>query len=503
MRERLTWNPVDPAPYESAWSVFVKLMALNFCKPADIVRLIRKTNSTTTRQLDFRSGAWIDFDRYGALVGVDPNRLKAGFLDQLGFPQFASDDVHAGIRFCHECLKNGYHSILFDLALVAECPIHSTLLDEGCPVCSKTVASSGLTREPIPNQIPGGVIHDSAWRSDSYFSKCKHVYFDPDATTGIRRFNSDDRHEIRKASEAFILWWRGAFARTAAAPVFVAGLARRSYMKKEVRALGLCLDIAHTYGGYCPWPTSVSPSPASWQQFKRLPMDTGSSGGNRIAYDSDLGRVFRSIRRHIFDTFVRPFHWSCWQELSVYDFDMARAVCRDSVCTVVLAYMSWRMSIEGFSNIEAFGLRRSHRTSIVPVETSTAAGEVANFWYAQYFAILGRIEEMVRAGGNFYIERSSGAARFAGYSACVDDDVDAKTGTWGVAYANKEHSLLKGHARCAARKPRKETMLSETAADQMNVFGWTGAYSNYARPYLLFRIKDDAIFSRSYAHLCI
>ncbi len=153
MHERLTWNPFDPAPYESAWSVFGKLLALNFCKPADITNAISRQECTDSKYLVFRDCNWIDFDRFSDLIGVAPNRLRAGFLQQLGFPQFSYRDGAHGIRFCPECLKFGYHSILFDLALVTECPIHQKPLQKGCTVCCNAIARTGLVREISPHQI--------------------------------------------------------------------------------------------------------------------------------------------------------------------------------------------------------------------------------------------------------------------------------------------------------------------------------------------------------------
>ena len=81
MRDRMTWNSLDPAPYESAWSVFAKLMALNYCRPTDIANTIKYSEIKTLRKIDLRNSSWIDFERFGALLNVDPNRLRAGFLD--------------------------------------------------------------------------------------------------------------------------------------------------------------------------------------------------------------------------------------------------------------------------------------------------------------------------------------------------------------------------------------------------------------------------------------
>ncbi len=150
MHERLTWNPLGPAPYESAWSVFVKLMALNFCKPLDIAQAIARSTVPVPNTLDFRQSDWIDFERYGRLLGVAPSRLRAGFLDQLGFPTAYNEKLGKGLRFCPECLGHGYHSVLFDLALISECPIHNCRLTRACLSCYWTVATKGLRRLAQP-----------------------------------------------------------------------------------------------------------------------------------------------------------------------------------------------------------------------------------------------------------------------------------------------------------------------------------------------------------------
>lgn len=510
MHDRMTWNPADPAPYESAWSVFVKLMALNYCKPRDIAELIRRNGSRTSRKLEFRDSTWIDFERFGALLDIEPDRLRTGFLDQLGFPQFTYYDGPHGIRFCPDCLRRGYHCTLFDLALIAECPIHGKPLEKGCAGCYTTVASSGLECSPIPCKIPGGVIHDSAWRADSYSSKCGHVHFDPEAVTGISRFDFDEQREVREACEAFIRWWQSIFSGPSALPALVARLARQSFGDRGDDSLGFSLDIARTIGGTCPWSTSIAPSPANWLTCRRQDATPDAGDGN-IEFDSGLGRIYRAIRRHIFEKHVRPSHLSCWREMLAYEHWMSRAIGSRNVCTTVMAYMSWRMSIEGFSNIEAFRIAGNVTSHIRFFDTPThTVAEIANLWYAQFFAILGRIEQLVQAGGHFYIERSSRVVWFRGYYVFMPDERvstghSSRGASW-VAYPNKEHVLQNATARCFARPRKSETMLNVTSVDQLRGWEWTGILSEFAKPGLLFRVKDDATAysrSRHYTYLSL
>lgn len=457
-----------------------------------------------SRDLAFRDCDWIDFDRFSELTGVMPNRLKAGFLQQLGFPVFLYRDGYPGIRFCPECLKFGYHSILFDLALVVECPVHQKPLQKGCTVCCNTVASTGLVREASPDRINGGIIHDSAWRADTYVSKCGHIYFDPERVLGIRRFDFNQRRDMSRACEEFIRWWRKVFTSTNNAPGLIARLAQLSYKDQDESTLSLNMDIARRFAGECPWQTSVTASPASWLTLTRKQTNVTEVDGS-IEFESDLGKIYRSVRRHIFRKFIRPSHLGCWREMAAYDFEMSRAINSRTVCVAVLAYMSWRMSIEGFSNIEGFGLKKPHTPNLLSFYfLETTATELANFWYAQFFAIFGRIEEKVKAGGHFYIQRSSEEVTFVGYSEFVPkSEPSIKRGTWYIAFPNKDQVRMIAAIHCDGRRSPC-SMLNDWAANQIDSWGWTGQYSAYNRPNLLFRVKDEADnFSRDYTYLRI
>lgn len=495
MRERMTWNSQDPAPYESAWSIFAKLMALNYCRPADIANAIKYRELKTLRKIDFRNSSWIDFERFEELLNVAPNRLRAGFLDQLGFPQFSTDQ-DSGIRFCPECLKFGYHCTLFDLALVVECPIHNLPLENGCKACRSTVSTTGLIRTPRPYKIPGGIISDFKWRGDLYSSSCGHIHFDPDKVMGISRLDTDSKRDIRNACERLIRWWSTVFAGPSGCPALVADLARLSFSSDDEMALRLRADIARTIGGTCPWITAVSPAPADWVHCHRPVYET-SDRGNQVPYASNLGRIYKAVRRHLFSKYIAKSHRRCWQEMCGYDQWMSRAISSQHVCTTVLAYMSWRMSIEGFSSIEAFQTDRpitSHLRSFVA--TGRPEFENANFWYVQFFAILGIIEGLVRRGGHFYIDRGECEVLFCSYATLMPEQdgrrPDQSGKTLWIAYPSKEFHVRIAAPRCFARRKGSKTMLSVFAGNQLLDWSWTGAFSGLNRQNLLFRVKDDS-----------
>jgi len=506
VRERLTWNPIYPAPYESAWSVFVKLMALNFCEPLDIARSIVWSSIPVPTRLEFRESSWIDFERYGRLLGVAPVRLRSGFLDQLGFPKISGDsDVH-GVRFCPECLKHGYHSVLFDLALVAECPVHRCNLTPACFSCSWTVAAKGLIRIARPSRIPGGVIHDAHWRSDVYSSTCKHVYFDPDLVPFVDGKDREAGEETKKISNDFVLWWRRAFTTDRTRSVCIASLAQFSFPEDQQTILGWELDLARTIAGPCPWPTSVLPLPADLVclPFKR----TNAKRVNcRIPLKSELGSIYKTIRRRLFSKYVKPSHQACWDELSSYDRDSSLAISNRRVCSLVLAFMTWRMSVEGFSNIEGFRVHRPINDFVWSfISPDSEPIQIATSWYVQFFAVLGEIQAKLRNGGHFYIERSDFGARFAGsiFESTSFEQTTREPDGWLLVFPNKDDQLRKAWGRCAAKRKGGHTMISVFAWNSLMNGAWTGRYSERNSPRLLFRVKDDSPMmrdGRSYSYL--
>lgn len=202
---RFTWNPTLPLPYESAWGLFSKLLALNYCNPADIAEAIVKRGVIPPLELNFRDSSWIDIDRFSDMLGVHPYRLRLCFLDQLGFPHVTPDD-RGGIRFCPLCLAKGYHSIFFDLGMVSGCPIHGVKLENPCALCSKTILRVGLRRE-VRRQGAKGLLDLNA-SEHVYGSPCGHINFDPNRM--VRPAFTMTKSEVRELElwgDRFVQWW--------------------------------------------------------------------------------------------------------------------------------------------------------------------------------------------------------------------------------------------------------------------------------------------------------
>lgn len=504
-QERMVWRSVDPAPYESAWCIFLKLIALNYCRPAFVARKIKRREFPTLSELPFEESHWIDFKKFSSLLRVDHSRLRAGFLDQLGFP--FSGYKSGSIRVCNECLKHGYHCTFFLLPLVKECPIHHVALEEACTRCSRVVFKTGLKKRTISKLTNRGGILDPGYDQLEYASECRHISFYPYRYLNPEPLDSDAIIRLQTSCEALVDWWQKVFTSLHSEPDIVHILAHRTYEVDDPEELKLAMDIARFSAGECPWSVSIQPLPATLIKFPQHGVDDRSRP-SEIELSSDLGRIYRSIRRHIFKRYIKPGHWNCWRFLSKFKLYMSRALGNHSPCTVVLAYMSWRMTLEGFSNIEAFGEKRKVSKGITPFPISVSAqspqkyNEVASFWYADFFAILGKIETQIRSGGHFYIDRRQGTFEFSGFAHLRECQQRMRvTGEWQLLFYNKEVSLRNAAIRCLARGRHLDRMFSIPSFSNMQTWEWTGYYSERNQSALLFRIRDDKSYINSYDHL--
>lgn len=211
---RFTWNPALPLPYESAWGLFSKLLALNYCNPVDVAEAIVKEGVSRPRKLNFRDSSWIDIDRFSEMLRIHPQRLKRCFLDQLGFPHITPDDDERGIRYCPLCLAKGYHSVFFDLGMIEGCPIHGAKLEKSCADCTTTLLREGLLRDVNP-QDSKQPLPDFNVSQHIYGSRCGHIYFDPNRPLRPAfTLSKSEECEIELWGDRLVRWWGSIFCGT-------------------------------------------------------------------------------------------------------------------------------------------------------------------------------------------------------------------------------------------------------------------------------------------------
>jgi len=340
---RLTWNTADPAPFESAWSVFAKIISLNYCRPLDVVEAIKREDIGNLKNLNFRDSSWIDFERFGRALGVDPSRLRACFLDQLGFPR-VENLVAGGVKLCPACWAKGYHSVFFELELINGCPMHKIPLERQCKGCKDAVSKKGLK----VTQSEKRSISGAKSLVGIYHSECEHIAFNSNDPIAGRLLTKDDENEIKGYCLEILNWWSRTYRMPHGKPELVASLGRINLWRRYVnrinfddqeifKDLQMRLGIAVDISGNCPWPTVVQSIPTNWAVWHQAPY----SPKNRVESPllaNDYKTAYKSVRRYIFRRYVRQ-HRSCWNELSNTAYMKPLAFDIQTLCLLGLCIM--------------------------------------------------------------------------------------------------------------------------------------------------------------------
>lgn len=498
---RFTWNPVLPRPYESAWGLFSKLLALNYCRPVDVAAAIVKDGIPHPQKLNFRDSSWIDIDRFSEMLRVHPNRLKRCFLDRLGFPHVTpNEDEVAGIRYCPLCLAKGYHSVFFDLGMVGSCPVHGVKLEKPCVVCTRTLLREGLRREVSPQdaQEPLSNFNSS---EHCYGSRCGHIYFDP--TRPLRStftLSKSEECEFELWGDRLVRWWSSINSAPNRIYEVIGPLARVSVDDRHDRDLENRLGIAEAFGGACPWPLRVNGGDRQLITLK-LAVDSPDEE-NETANQELLFNAYRAVRRFIFKQYVKP-HSACWKKLTNLTRLESQALSSECVCSVALAYASWRMSIEGFSNVECFNKCRQ-KPSILPIRVMRNnilnATINAQWWFSHFFAILEDVEKYLTKG-HFFIERGDWPFLDTdlfnniswSFSAMPEgDSVSRRIESWWLIFPNQHRLLHTAGIRCLSRLNASDVFRLRYNAYDFSNWEWTGNFHESNAPRRLFKVRNPS-----------
>lgn len=321
---RLTWLAGSVAPYESAWSVFARVMATNYLTWKELRLLVASSTLAATSGSAFLSAHGIALDRYAAMLGECRDVLETGFLDTLGFP--ASLLGTRGIRHCPACATAGYHCTLFSLGALTHCPWHRVRLTQSCVRCASAVRTMDPRNlsETITCPACGTRIVDSAYRIGGVSDQ------------GIRQAAQECCTEITS-------WWRAIRDKERVANELIGDALGAEVAEKH--GYQIALKWGAVYALSMPpecWVISTSATPATIVRWT----------GRRCETENDpeteqmlIVRRYRSVRRQIFRKFVRP-HRQCLSFLTSTKRINLIHLDREQACTVCLAFIAWRFAIE-------------------------------------------------------------------------------------------------------------------------------------------------------------
>ena len=501
---RLIWQEISPAPFESAWSIFAKLQALNAMSPRRVHSIIADPSckDANAHVLAFRDSSWIDFDRFSNVLGVNESRLRAAFLDQLGFAHL-DQSGRFGIKVCRDCLEKGYHSVFFELGFVDICPWHHKKLEPPCDYCYSTVFRSGLKKGL--NQINGSHISTEVmWQSQ--YSSCKHIQFNDGLVGKLNGLSQVEEQSIYERSAELLRWWEIVSTN----PELANFLSQNSFDDRDEFRLRMLFSAAELLAGKCPWPVGIIRGLVRTQRWFESKADAVESAGERVPRASEWDIIYRSVRRHIFSRYVRP-HRGCWNELSSYKYYDIRGLDSDTCCPVSLAYSAWRMSVEHLRNFEALKSKklRNNRILAMTLDGPQSANSIrahASLLYAYFFSIWGEILSHVGidsfAIADSYVQWNSDLIA-AIFSPNLDSFESGESGgEWTLVFSDPNVSQKKSFASCCGRLKKTDWMISSEVP-----YHWTDMQgskgTDYGQP--IFKLKKNERGQRraSYKYICI
>lgn len=354
--KRLTWDPIFPAPYESIWSVIVKVVVLNNLTLSELISLIERKDlpKRAALAIDCSATEWIDFDVFASLLGVDVRRLRQGTWSGLGIsPRFKN---RYSIKRCPECWKRGYHCVLFDIDALEMCPWHKCQLTHHCLGCA--APSTFAVRSSMASV------------SQRSCSQCRLKLPNREQIIRMIRMGPMTPEMLAESCESIAAWWHAIgnyFPERdqLLSELFWIGQGAGQQASYRNYQLGKATQVAGELNST--WKLSVRPEPvrhsvlvAVWESRN----DAERRDIDRKPRIRDLaGRYYRSLRRHLYNTYVRK-HVRCYRQLKGLTRRESFGLNGDCVCQPSLAFLIWRMSIEGITQVEALHFHRKENFTL-------------------------------------------------------------------------------------------------------------------------------------------
>jgi len=165
------WRPDLVSKYESLWMIISKFALLNYATLSDLKQVFQKPVK--------KGGTW-DYDRYifnawslNSLNKLSAKKLSSILILESGelryalstpysiflYPPFDKRKMDGNrslpvghLRFCPECMENGFHTALFQYRWMIKCPLHEIPLQSSCPKCNQSIGYR-LMRDILINPI--------------------------------------------------------------------------------------------------------------------------------------------------------------------------------------------------------------------------------------------------------------------------------------------------------------------------------------------------------------
>jgi hypothetical protein len=264
------------------------------------------------------------------------------------------------------------------------------------------------------------------------------------------------------------------------------------------------------------WELSVSPEPVrhSVVQAIWVPSDPAEprSIDRQPRIQDHVGRCYRSLRKHLYKTYVRG-HAHCYRQLKGLHRHESLALNGDKLCRPGLAFLIWRMSIEGVTQIEAL---RWHRQDNFPLRLMGPSrfydlplSASLRWCYFGFFGIWHQLEtHRSTLNSKFRVAMSSERCEGHVHWKCTAEtsarDIDGSEtirGRFAILYPDLTARIDANRADCRMRRIHGNSMLAHGYADPD--YDWSGLLEEFSVRNCLFQVRfpERVLINRLFTYI--
>lgn len=149
----IVWPEHLVLPSESPWSILNKLAWFNESTPAMLLAQFYGLPKCGVKEASIQRSLtepdWLAHLTWQGRPGTEPQLQGAALGTALSLRSanhlIGEIDVCKKLRTCTCCMEFGYHSVLHQLAIFENCPVHKIILEQGCPCCGEATDYAVVT----------------------------------------------------------------------------------------------------------------------------------------------------------------------------------------------------------------------------------------------------------------------------------------------------------------------------------------------------------------------
>lgn len=137
------WRDEWITGHDSSYGLFAKFAMLNVLTAREIARIFvsptcgRKTAIVAFPNVDLRDSSTFDLVAMSRILRMDMDKVRQAFL--IGLLPNSQRKSTDHLRWCTKCAAVGFHTPIFQLGVMSDCPIHGLPLQSRCRKCNATV----------------------------------------------------------------------------------------------------------------------------------------------------------------------------------------------------------------------------------------------------------------------------------------------------------------------------------------------------------------------------